>query len=342
MIVAAVLVRGAIDDKQAADTPAIRVVCTPDLEAVCTALRAGAREKVTTTVETATATADELVALAEDVPAPLDVWVAPSPWPAIVDARRERASREVAFGATPVAATSPLVLVAWRDRAAVLAPRCTKGTLSWTCLGTAAAEPGGWAALGGDEAWGRVKLGFPSPRTDGTGLAVLGDAVRSFFGRAALSRADLDDEAFADWFGAVARTGARSSGTAATGTPLARMLSIGRSSLEVVGTTEAEVASVLAPARVGEVTVVYGTTPAAAEVRLALVAGSPVATRARGESFAADLRAALASAGWRTPPLGRPPSGAPIGAPAKTPSPDLVPSAGFLEALLSRWTTVAG
>ncbi len=66
---------------------------------------------------------------------------------------------------------SPLVLVAWQDRANLLMGE--EGTLTWGTLLQALAAPEGWSDLGGKPEWGHVKLGHPSPRHSSAGALAL-------------------------------------------------------------------------------------------------------------------------------------------------------------------------
>jgi ABC-type molybdate transport system substrate-binding protein len=68
--------------------------------------------------------------------------------------------------------TTPLVLVAWEDRALAL-EKAGGGPLTWTSLRKAVAAPKGWASLGGQAAWGRVKLDQSDPTQSNSGMQAL-------------------------------------------------------------------------------------------------------------------------------------------------------------------------
>lgn len=69
-------------------------------------------------------------------------------------------------------AESPTVLVGPRERVAVLSARCG-GELTWPCIRDATVAQGGWNAIGGNPAWGLVKVGYADPTTTNTGLLAL-------------------------------------------------------------------------------------------------------------------------------------------------------------------------
>jgi ABC-type molybdate transport system substrate-binding protein len=86
---------------------------------------------------------------------------------------------------------TPLVFVAWEDRAETLV-KAAKGHISWKTLRTALVAPKGWAAIGGDSEWGFVKLGHTDPTRSNSGLqAVLSMAVEHHGGHKALTVTDL-------------------------------------------------------------------------------------------------------------------------------------------------------
>lgn len=265
---------------------------------VCATELASVCEALGGDVEDAGVTAARL-ATARDVD--VGAWVVPAAWPAIVDGRRTRAQLPAVFADPgPPVGRARLGLVVWNDRAAALGSVCPEVT--WRCVGEAVAK--GWAAYGHPE-WGDVKPAFADPSRSATGLLVLGHAVTSYFGRADLATIDLEaDDGFDAWFTGLARA------VEPAEAPLQRMLSFGPAAYDVVGTTEAEAAIVARAAARDRVRLLYPAPMATAEV---VVVGS-AAGRVRD-----DAAAALRDAGWTAPAGGR------------------LPSAGFLDALLSRW-----
>jgi hypothetical protein len=64
---------------------------------------------------------------------------------------------------------TPLVFVAWEDRAEVLS-KLGKGQISWKTIHDAVAANQGWPAIGGNSEWGFVKLGHTDPTRSNSGL----------------------------------------------------------------------------------------------------------------------------------------------------------------------------
>ena len=329
MIAGSLAIRSALDRDRSEAAQVLRLTCAVELEAACSRM-AETDDRLVLTVEPAGVTADRLASV--DTDAGLDGWLVPDPWPEIVDGRRRARALPALFaGDRPTVARSPLVLAVWKDRAAALAPRCPPPAgVGWRCLGEAAATPGGWPAVGGRPEWGPVKPGHASPDTDGIGLLVLGHAVVGWFGRADLSTADLEDEAFARWFAGLERAVPPSAGS-----PLQSMLVVGPAAFDAAGTTEAEGGPLVAgSARRDALSLLYPSPMATADLVLATLGekgpGASLRDLVRGE----DGRKALTDAGWRVGGGNRP------GAPSLAASSGL-PSAGLLDALRGRWREVA-
>ena len=126
LIVGAVLARGMLDDDGGdgggggRDDGPVRVVCSTELEVACDGLGSSYTISVEDTASTATALR---TANADD--AGVDVWVAPWPWPEIVDGDRERAGLPRLFG-------EPVTLA--RSELAAIVPESI-GPCDWACLG---------------------------------------------------------------------------------------------------------------------------------------------------------------------------------------------------------------
>ncbi|MGQ0519597.1 MAG: hypothetical protein ACT4PX_00415 [Actinomycetota bacterium] len=322
MVAGAVAVRDRLDDRAERRTTTLRLVCASELAPVCEALEAEPDRDVVTTVEPAAVTAERLTGLAAGAALDLDGWLVPGPWPQMVADARRRAGQEAPLGAGPVLARSPVVLAVWKDRAAVLAPRCQNGGPGWKCLGEVAGQP--WEPIGGRPDWGPVKPGLPLP-SGAVGLAVRGAATAAWFGRVDLSSADLDDGGYRDWLSRLER-----SQPSSPVSPLEAMLLKGPAAFDAVGTVEAEAGPLLArsarpdkpdllyPSPVATADVVLGASPTSAGRLLAGLVSGPVG------------REALAAAGWRVPGVA-----AARGVPATPPLPagDGLPPRGFLAAL---------
>ncbi|WP_437755318.1 substrate-binding domain-containing protein [Sorangium sp. So ce1389] len=71
----------------------------------------------------------------------------------------------------PVVIT-PLVFVIWEDRANALL-KASRGEISWQAIHKAVKSNEGWPAVGGQAAWGFVKLGHTDPTRSNSGLQAL-------------------------------------------------------------------------------------------------------------------------------------------------------------------------
>ncbi|MCC6553687.1 MAG: substrate-binding domain-containing protein [Polyangiaceae bacterium] len=67
---------------------------------------------------------------------------------------------------------TPLVFVIWEDRAQALL-KAAGGTISWEAIHKAVKSNEGWPAVGGQGAWGFVKLGHTDPTRSNSGLQAL-------------------------------------------------------------------------------------------------------------------------------------------------------------------------
>jgi Bacterial extracellular solute-binding protein len=327
LIVAAVLVRDALDDEgdSAGGASAGRdttVVCPTELADACAELP----DDVTVRVEPASVTADGLIAAQDVDEADADVWLAPAPWAELVVDARERAGAPALVGEpSTVIARSPVVLALWNDRAAALESGACGEPVGWRCLGDVADRP--WDTVGGPSAWGRVNVGLTDPET-AAGLVVLGGAASGYFDTAEYAANDLDGE-FSGWLGAL---GAQA-GAAATDV-VNEMLTRGAGQFSAVGALEADA---LDAADRDGVRVIYPAPVATADL-VAIPIGD--AEGAAGDIAGnGDLRRALARAGWRVD--GEPPA-AGIDRDVELPADDSLPGGGVLGALLARWNEATG
>ncbi|HST04852.1 MAG TPA: substrate-binding domain-containing protein [Chloroflexia bacterium] len=105
------------------------------------------------------------------------------------------------YGTTPMALT-PMVFVMFADKANVLSQH---GNVDWKEIETAITQPGGWKALGGDEAWGRVKYSQTDPSNSNSGLLAVTLAAYSYYNKTSgLTQADLDNPDFQAWMDGLA------------------------------------------------------------------------------------------------------------------------------------------
>jgi len=321
MVVGALVVRGRLDDRKVEQAQFYKLVCATDLGQVCDDLRAAFADRVEVTVEPAGKTADRLRSLDGDPG--LDGWLVADPWPAIVDGARQSAALTPTFAPAPAPplARSPLVMVAWKERAEALAPTCPESKVGWKCLGEAAGGP--WTERNGRPEWGEVKVGHADPAEDGTGLLVLGQATVAWFGRADLSTFDLEDENFQRWFSGLERPMRPSPGS-----PLGTMLAIGRAAYDVVGTTEADAGIVDRAASRNALTRIYPSPMATADVILAVTVGDR-GVRLR-DLVVERAEKGLTESGWKA-----------VGT-AGLPPDNGLPSPGLLDALRSKAREVTG
>lgn len=84
--------------------------------------------------------------------------------------------------APPTLVISPLVFVAWEDRATAL-QKSMGGTINWKGLRKAISSNQGWPSVGGKAEWGFVKLGQTDPTRSNSGLQALLSMTLEFYGK---------------------------------------------------------------------------------------------------------------------------------------------------------------
>lgn len=322
LVVGAALVRGAIAGGDGGSTGdgELTVVCPPELEDACAVLSGDVEVRF----EAAAATAARLE---ESDPHEVtdgsgdEVWITTRPWAeAVVDQRTRSGARPLLGEPSAVIARSPVVVVAWNDRADALVEGPCAGGLSWRCLGDVADRS--WSDVDAPASWGRVRVGLAPP--DGAaGLAVLGGATAGFFGHADFASNDFGGD-LAGWLGALGATPVPSGED-----PVARMLTRGPGEYSAVGTVEAHARP--AAGRT-DVRVIYPAPIAVAEL-VAVPVGDDGdgAGRIAGDS---RLRAALADAGWRVDGEDPVPG---VDPDVALPDDDGLPDGSVLWALHARW-----
>jgi hypothetical protein len=334
MITGAVLIRSRLDaDESAAELEASKatVVCASELAAVCDQVRREHPE-LTITVEEASATADRLsqASFSRDA-TPIDAWLVPEPFPAMVDENRSFAGLDPLFDeASPVLARSPLTLTVWNDRLEKLRSACG-GDPTWACIGDEAGQP--WADLGGQQGWGNVKPGLPDPTTSAFGLLVLSQASAQELGRTDFASNDLQDPGYQTWLSQL-KDSIRPAPPTTSGAALGQMLSQGKGTYDLAGSAESESRDVPGSRYNTELTVLYPSPMITADVVLVPLRGAASGGHAR-EVFESDTTAAaLATDGWRVP--GQPP--APGVRSDPLPDTDGLPKPGAVQALHDVWT----
>lgn len=320
LVVGAVVVRGRGDDGTTppvvGDRDAPTVSCPTEWRALCGELLVDA---------------DLLVASADSIAAGLTsgggTAVLPVAWADVVDDARARAGRDPLVR-SEVLATTPLVLVAFADRAAVLAGACgvEVAAVGWTCIGDHAGTR--WEDLGGDVRWGTVVPGHLAP-TAATGLVATAGVVGARTGTP-FSLNDLRDVGFTSWFGRVER--AVASFRPPGGSHMTAMVTRGPSAANIATATEAEVATRGLDTAFGPLVVAVPVP--LHEVALVVVGTDPGPVEDVTDAIGGD---ALAAAGWRT--SASPPPGSPL---SDLPPVTTTPSGGVLTAVLDVWDDVAG
>jgi len=339
LVVGALIIHGDIDlgggGGGGSEPAAGKILCAQELVAACEVLKRDAG--VDFDVEPAGTTLATLKSAADSSAFPYDGWLTFSRDAEIARDVRDRGNLSPILG-TPLGpiARSPLVLTVWNDRAAVLKQRCND-TITWKCVGDVAGK--GWSTIGGQGAWGDVKVGHADPNATAEGLAVIGQEAVQYFGRSGLSTDDFDDDAFYSWFTQLEQAVPVGGGVGDT-SDFATMLAAGPSVFDVVGTTEAEAGPLLASAardRRAALSLLYPAPVATADVVFAPVESRD--TDVRDTVTGDDGRAALAKAGFRVDGEDRAP-----GVPDKPALPNKsgLPDAGSLEALLTTWEGITG
>jgi hypothetical protein len=127
------------------------VVCAEELGAVCDAV---AGRGVTVQVESAPETAKRLISARSAAAAGVAGWLAPGPWPAMVDDARVRASKAKVFASKGRGlASTPLVAVARKGQ---LPSGCNATDVTWRCIGDAGQNPA--LRIGADPATSSSRL----------------------------------------------------------------------------------------------------------------------------------------------------------------------------------------
>ncbi len=325
LVLAAALIRERLfsGDTGTATAEQVRVVCVEELASVCDTLRT---QDSVDAIEDAATTVERFA-----LPDPgVDVWITFDPWPELAAAARARQGLpELDSMSSDVLARSPVLLAARADRLAALEPACPGGELTWRCIGDRAGAP--WEDIGGQAAWGDVKVSFNRPAVTAEGLLTLAQVTSGYFDGSFTSRSLEAPDYFAwlsDLAGEVGGTGGQA--------PLERMLLTGGADVEFTGVLEGTALPLLrsAPQR-GEQIELRALDPGVtADVR---VIGYGEAGQRAVADVAERLTAPLADAGWRTAD-GPAPSELED---AAVPDDNGLPSSAALEGLRQTWIEVA-
>lgn len=281
MVVGALAIRNQSDEGSSGGSGGtVRLVCASGLDTACTDAADKAGSPVDLVIEPPGQTAARLRALADGADPELDAWVAPSYWPQLVDAAR--VGKKPIFADNQQAATGRVALVIWKDRAEVLSKACG---LTLACLADAVSA-GSWEKVGGQSAWGRIKVAVDDPTNTGIGLATLGALAMSSFGNESFGRLEIEQNANYQRRRA-------SFAASATNADLATMLAAGPGLADAVIAFEPDVARIRSAARFRDTSVVYPANVSRVPVTLATTK-----TGGAGVLLLTELKEALLAAGW--------------------------------------------
>lgn len=300
------------------------LVCSTELAQACAELPADAWG-VEIVIEPAATTEATLTGAENAADTGFDAWLVPDPFPAMVAAQRTTRSQATVLAeqSAPVA-SSPLVLIAWKDRRAVLDAACDAPELFWRCIGDMSGTP--WADHGGQSQWGPVKPGLSQPTTTATGLFTIAQASASWFGRTDYASNDFADPEFQRWLRQLAR-GAPNPPVPPR-TPLDDMLSKGSATFDITAAPLASAQARITASRDRDrLEIVYPAQPVMFDVVVAPVAGSEAGARLVGLLSSKEAAAAFERAGWDAGPDVTSPTG--------------LPGPGVLQALRSLWKQVS-
>jgi ABC-type Fe3+ transport system substrate-binding protein len=153
---------------------------------------------------------------------------------------------------------SPLVMIAWEERAKALAAAAQGDPTDWRVVHALATNPKGWLGVGAPAEWGYVKPGHTAPNASNSGLQALVLMTYAYHRkRAGLVPADVLDEGYQKWMKeietAVGRFGSSS------GTYMREMILYGPSKYDFIWNYESVAISEMAAAqgRWGNLSVYY-------------------------------------------------------------------------------------
>jgi ABC-type molybdate transport system substrate-binding protein len=187
---------------------------------------------------------------------------------------------------------TPLVFVAWQDRADVLL-KTAGAAISWKAISKAVTSPQGWPAIGGPGKWGFVKLGHTDPTKSNSGLEALYLMSLEFTGKAKLEVEDLLKPDYQDFIKGIEK-GVTKFETS-TGTFMTDMVRFGPSKYDIAVVYESLAISQLANAegRWGKLRVYYPATTIWSDHPIGVLQGDWVtpAQAAAAKTYVAFLRA---------------------------------------------------
>jgi len=153
---------------------------------------------------------------------------------------------------------TPLVMIAWEERAKVMAAAAHGDPTDWQVIHTLATNPRGWMGVGGSPDWGYVKPGHTAPNASNSGLQTVILMAYGFHKkRGGLKPADILNEGFQKWLRQI-ETAVGKFGTS-SGTYMREMILYGPSKYDFIWNYESVAISDMAAAqgRWGNLAVYY-------------------------------------------------------------------------------------
>ncbi len=320
MVIASFAIRHVLDGDSAGPLSgsdgAFRLTCATELRDVCNEAF-GNDDGIIVKFENPGRTADSLVDVEANDDPGFDGWLTPGPWSDVLaDNRRFGGVKgDLLGGDSDVLARSPVVIAMLSKATKDLASNVCGQDISWTCLVDQVRG-------------GTVRLGVPNPGR-GDGIAVAASAVGSLFGTTDYSASDLEQGNFSSFFEDLTKL---SRATKLGGRTVLQTALIKRGSFSVVGTLEAEIATL--PTSSGELAVLYPEPIVTADVRLSPRKGL-AAQDALDELDPDRLARSLAANGWRV--KGQVPSKGVNGA-KDLPATSNLASPGVLQLIRNEWS----
>jgi len=309
------------------------LACTEGLEDVCRAVKPD--DWTIQMIPSAITSSVEVAAPGAEVA----LWITFGPWDSIRtvdDATNQRTNADMPAEGEAIA-VSPLVTVAWSDRATVLETAC--GKRLWECV----RQHGGqrWSDFGGESRWGQMKLGLSSPASSSLGAAALSSYVGDTLGTMKYSAARLRDASV------VRAMDSLDSVLQVDRNVLNAMITRGPASVDAAVVTEAEavVAFRDAASRAAQVQMSLLEPNAYLAVKLVPISGD----RNDGDVRSKLTTELIGRGGWRDPTTLKPGAGTsgslpPLvqsGLPSYTEAQGL-PPVGVIEATRQAWVATAG
>jgi len=318
MILIAVLIRGFLDSDQGSSITnqvsfnkdgADLIYCSTEISLVCDTYREDTNSQII--VESPGKTLERLSnANAQELEK--TIWIVSEPWPEILNAERERLSKNNVTSDSAVLGQSDLSLAIWEDRQEVLEQYCLSAgskSIDFDCLSEASGKD--WAELGGSNSWGKFKLGHRRSDEFTDGLLAITLFTQNYFDETKFASNDFDSQ-FRNWFSTLERSMTDFSPSA--GSPIDEALLIGSASNDAVIVIDAEVRTKIELSRQKDGLKLVPLGSNKVRVFAVTIAGAEL------DSVEKEIESIMKDQGWETPGEGI-----------------SFPSAGVLSALIDQW-----